>query len=217
MENNTDKRKIDNKYRIEEYKELRQEIRLCLSERNPIKYFAYTLTIALVGFFLAEKEAIEYYLKIYLLIGAGSLILVLWHQENRRVEAVFRIAAYIKYFIEDYIDGLNWETSGIEHSFDNKPPSLMSRFTANLDFIIIFFIIYIYSLFILLDNFFCNITTWILMGATGIIFVFFLMLFLNTFNIAFKKKKEIRSEWKIIRDNFIEEGQLDPLPKKNNQ
>ncbi len=52
--------KIDNKYRIQEYKELRQELRLYLSERNPIKYFAYSLTIGLVGFLIVGKEAIEY-------------------------------------------------------------------------------------------------------------------------------------------------------------
>ena len=77
----------ENQMKIEEYKELRNEIRLYLSERNSIKRFGYIIVLALLSI-LFEFDKIDGIEKFWLLSISSMFVLILWYQENIRIKAI---------------------------------------------------------------------------------------------------------------------------------
>ena len=100
---------------LEEYKELRQEIRTYLSRRQQSKNFAYLITLGVVGL---DSSKLGFGFLIFWI--AATLILFVWYDELRRIRAIYRVAAYIEIFIETKLSNLHWETLGARHSINQK-------------------------------------------------------------------------------------------------
>ncbi len=110
------------------------------SERNQIKKFAFTITLAILGFVLKfdDSNQIIFSELYYLLPISSILISFLWQQEHRRIIAIFRIGTFIEKFIESKVPGLNWESIGYKHPFDHATSSKVSRLFAGLDLPVLF-------------------------------------------------------------------------------
>lgn len=111
---------------LEEYKELRQEIRTYLSRRQQSKNFAYLISLGVIG--LDSSKLGFGYLVFWV---AAILILFIWYDELGRLRAIFRVAAYIQLFIETQVRDLHWETLGVRHSVNR---SWVGRVVSNAEF-----------------------------------------------------------------------------------
>jgi len=110
--------------RLEEYRQLRAEIRHYLDRRNQNIKFAITLTLGVlaVGFQLDNFA---------LFFATFFLTLVIWFDQVRTTKAVNRVATYQELFLEKELDGISWETLGAKHDFHNKSESTFERLFAN--------------------------------------------------------------------------------------
>lgn len=107
--------------KLEEYRQLREEIRHYLQRRQQNINFAIIVTVGVVGVGLRLNNYI-------LFLSSALLICFLWFDEIRRVQAVFRVGSYIEVFIESEVRGLKWETLGARHKIQT---SFLSRLIAN--------------------------------------------------------------------------------------
>lgn len=169
---------------IEEYQELRSEIRHYLDRRAKNVNFAFAITTVVVG--LSEK--IE---EPYIFIIACLLSAFLWYDEIRRYIALQRVASYLELFIEPNVKGFNWETYGSQHSVQH---SFLDRLLSDGVFPLTF-IIHTY-----LTMIFAKLTTL----ETVVALIPFAILFLILVYLSFTKlrgcrEKEIQ-EWKRISE-----------------
>jgi hypothetical protein len=112
---------------MEEYAELREEIRTYLSRREQSKNFVFMITLAIIG------------LDAYNLVRFGEilfpvcalLIWFIWYDELGRIRAIFRVATYIELFIESKVPGLRWETLGGKHQIQKRS---IRRILSNAEF-----------------------------------------------------------------------------------
>lgn len=95
---------------VDEYKELRSEIRLYLEQAEKNIHFAFIVLAGVIVTGVNSKEPLLF------LIGS-LLIAFLWFNKDRCIVAVFRVATYIEIFIEPKVPGLNWESYGGLHPF----------------------------------------------------------------------------------------------------
>lgn len=117
---------------IEEYKELRQEIRALLSRQQNIKNFSYVITLGVFGAITTIQD-------LYLIsVISALLIALLWLSELRRIMAVFRLATYIEVFIEKDIADLKYETLSRYNKFSKGIYSKILRLVSNSDIFILF-------------------------------------------------------------------------------
>lgn len=93
---------------IDEYKELRAEIRLYLDRRSKM----LQLTIVLVAGTIGAGAGLNQPL---LFLISAVLVGTLWFNDVRQGKAVQRIAAYLARYVEPNVEGLNWETLGRQH------------------------------------------------------------------------------------------------------
>ena len=93
---------------IEEYKELRAEIRMYLDRRTKNVQLAFLFVFAVIG--LYEKiDSPYFYLAACIVVG------FIWFDHIRQHRAVIRIATYLEVFVEPNVMGLNWETYASAH------------------------------------------------------------------------------------------------------
>lgn len=111
---------------LAEYSELREEIRTYLQRQEQNKNFAFLLAIGVVSL-----ESFPVDLQHWVFFIVALLVTFLWFDEIRRLEAVFRYAAYIQEFIEPHVPGLRWETLGGKHQIQTR---WVWRAIANMEF-----------------------------------------------------------------------------------
>jgi hypothetical protein len=111
---------------LEEYCELRQEIRIFLTRREQSKNLAFMIAFAVIGLDLSKIVTIGDWL--YPL--SATVIYFIWFDELCRIRNIFRIASYIEVFIESKIPGLKWETV----SGRNVQKLWMRRIFSNAEF-----------------------------------------------------------------------------------
>ena len=112
---------------IEEYKELRAEIRHYLSDTYVLRRFGFLITLGVVGFGFTGDDT-------YLLFLVGALmILFIWHERIRTLRNIFRVATYIEVIVEPHQTDLHWESYSSKHDFDLSSASKASRMYADLD------------------------------------------------------------------------------------
>lgn len=109
---------------IDEYKELRSEIRLYLDQGQKMAQYSF---IIVAGVFVAGFE----YKDSILFFMTSIIIIILWFNKIRCTMAVIRVASYIEKFIEPFNPELNWETYGRLHSVQK---SYLVRFISNFTF-----------------------------------------------------------------------------------
>lgn len=126
--------------KLEEYRQLRAEIRHFLERRHKIINFAIIITFGVISVGLTWNNYI-------LFLSSALLIAFLWFDEIRRLQAIFRIAAYIEVFIETEIAGLKWETLVGKHKVQT---SLISRIISNAEFPFLFSLNSVLGLFLLI-------------------------------------------------------------------
>lgn len=103
------KKEIYRNNKLEEYKELRAEIRHFLERRGQTINFAIVISLGVISVGLELKNYIIFY-------TAFILVWLLWYEEVRRLQSIIRTAAYIEIIIEKELKGLSWETLSRKHS-----------------------------------------------------------------------------------------------------
>ena len=93
---------------LEEYKQLRAEIRHHLARRSLNMKFSFTITLGVIGFGFEVENS-------YLFFAGAVLICSLWLDELRRLRAIYRLGAYIEAIIEPELADLKWESLGGKH------------------------------------------------------------------------------------------------------
>jgi Na+-transporting methylmalonyl-CoA/oxaloacetate decarboxylase beta subunit len=93
---------------IEEYKELRAEIRMYLDRRTKNVQLAFLFVFAVIG--LYEKVNSPYFY-----LAASIVVAFIWFDHIRQHRAVVRTATYLEVFVEPNVKGLNWETYASAH------------------------------------------------------------------------------------------------------
>ena len=116
---------------MEEYAQLREEIRTYLSRRQQSKNFAFMIALAVVG--LDSSNLIKF--GDLLFPVCALLISFLWFDEIGRIKAVFRVATYIEVFIESRVPALRWETIGGKHPIQK---GAVRRVVSNAEFPVLF-------------------------------------------------------------------------------
>lgn len=116
---------------LEEYGELREEIRTYLSRREQSKNFVFMITLAVVGL---DSSSLVSFGELVFTVSA-LLIWFLWFDEIGRMKAIFRVATYIQTFLEPEVPGLNWETLGGRHKIQT---SWTRRIMSNAEFPLLF-------------------------------------------------------------------------------
>ena len=116
---------------LEEYGELREEIRMYLSRRQQSKNFVFMIALAIVGL---DSSSLVTFGELVFPVSA-LLIWFLWFDEIGRMKAVFRVATYIETFLEPNVPGLNWETIGGRHRIQT---SWIRRILSNAEFPLLF-------------------------------------------------------------------------------
>lgn len=112
---------------IEEYQELRAEIRHYLSDTYRLRRFGFLITLGVLGY---GFEAANTHL---LFLISGVMVLFIWHERIRTLRNIFRVATYIEVIIEPHQRDLHWESLSSEHEFDLSSASKFSRMYADLD------------------------------------------------------------------------------------
>ncbi|MBI3193942.1 MAG: hypothetical protein HYZ34_05650 [Ignavibacteriae bacterium] len=107
---------------IDEYNQLREEIRMYLEHGTKNLQIALTLGAAAVTFGSNYPE---------LLIVSSLIVSYMWYDEIRHLRAIQRIATYLEVCVEPHVSGLNWETINSENPFDT---SFVNRAIANAPF-----------------------------------------------------------------------------------
>ncbi len=88
---------------IKQYEDLRNEIKQKIELQNSLVTFMITTVIAVLAFALDSKNTILYLLPFGIIIPISMRI-------TYYREAMVKLSAYIVIYIEDKIEGLNWET-----------------------------------------------------------------------------------------------------------
>lgn len=167
--------------RLEEYKELRSEIREYLARRQHTRHFAYIITLGVLGFAFQQKVPFVFFTM------PPLILFFLWSDENRRLKAIQRFGTYIKTVIEPDVPGLMWESLSLNSI---RSHSVFSRVMSNGDFPI---------LYIFLAALFCNksysksIVFFIL--AISVYTLLFIFMLVESYNIAKHGEKKETELW----------------------
>ncbi len=105
---------------IDEYKELRSEIRYYMEAGQKNE----NLALVVFGVTLAAHSIDSY---AFLVFGAILILYVLWVKKTRCTKAVLRVGAYIQVFIEPEVEGLQWETRGSNHHIHSRVSGWLLR------------------------------------------------------------------------------------------
>ncbi|MDN5201194.1 hypothetical protein QQ008_07470 [Fulvivirgaceae bacterium BMA10] len=178
--------------KIEEYKELRQEIRTLLSRQHNIKNFAYVITLGVFGAITTVKE-------LYLIsLLSAFLIGLLWLSELRRIMAVFRLSTYIEIFIEEDVANLRYETLSRQNNFSKGLLSKLLRLINNSDILILFVFHSTYGVVRCYNN---NINLAIILTILfGLIFI---ILGYYSYRVAMKGENSEKENWLKVKDNLL--------------
>jgi hypothetical protein len=96
---------------IDEYNELRAEIRMYLEHDSKSLQIAMALGAGAVTF--GKDHPL-------LLMVSAAIVSFLWFDEVRHLRAVQRTASYLEVFVEPNVPGLNWETTNQHNSFNKS-------------------------------------------------------------------------------------------------
>lgn len=88
---------------IREYETLREEIKQKIELHNSLITFMITTVVAILAFALESNNTLLYLLPFCVIISISMRIAYY-------MEAIVKLSAYIIIYIEDKIEGLNWET-----------------------------------------------------------------------------------------------------------
>jgi hypothetical protein len=168
---------------LEEYKQLRAEIRHLLERRSQNTNFAITITLGVIGIGIAIKNNIIFF-------TAFFLICVLWLDEIRRIRTIFRNAAFIETQIENRLDGLSWEKKARKHKIHE---SLLEGFFAIAIYPILLIIISVIEFSIPIDKQIISPLPIIILEI-----VFFLILTIYSVKVSRKGRKQELEEWERI-------------------
>jgi len=112
---------------IEEYKELRSEIRMYLDRRTKNVQFSFVFTVAVAGLYDRINNP-------YFYLAACIVIAFIWFDQIRQLRAVVRVATFLELYVEPKVPGLKWETYSAHHPITmrkGRKTSFVERSIAN--------------------------------------------------------------------------------------
>jgi hypothetical protein len=176
--------------KLEEYKQLRAEIRHFLERRGQTINFAILISLGVISVGLKLNNYIIFF-------TAFLLVWLLWFEEIRRMQTIIRTAAYIEIVIEKEIDGLSWETYNSKHS---NATNFLKKSIANAFYPILLLLNGIIGLFVMNSQF--HILPFIYFLCIFFIeLVFILINFMITYKIVKNGKDCEIEKWKKIISN----------------
>ncbi len=101
---NYETRELRQQAQLEEYRALRDEITLRTNERNQTYLTAAVMTGALLGYGMGAEVPPVFLAPVIILV-------VLWGRHLRWLRMIFSLGAYIQVYLEEEVEGLQWETS----------------------------------------------------------------------------------------------------------
>lgn len=176
---------------LEEYRQLRTEIRHYLSRKSLNTNFAFILTLGIIG----AGITFENY---YLFLTGAILICSLWLNEQRRLGSIFRIGAYIEVIIESKLPELNWEHYDSRHKIQK---SWLERLLANFEYPVLFLLNYGIGFIVLLKKIEMNTWQIILYSLPAVIILFLLLK--RSFTIASKGRIKEVDFWNTMVNQNI--------------
>lgn len=173
---------------IDEYKELRSEIRWLMDIGQKASYFALLI---LAGVFVAGIQ----YNDSTLFFISTLLIIILWFKKIRATITIYRIATYIETVIEPKSKELKWETYG---KFHPAKSNYFTKFISNSTFPLLILISSVKGIFAL----HYSITLKIIILGVTILSIIILYLF-NYRVTKYGRDKELQRWNTIIQKNRI--------------
>jgi len=179
---------------IKEYEELRGEVKQKIELHNSLITFMITTVVAVLAFALESDNSLLF------LLPFGIIIPISMRVTYYR-EAMVKLSAYIIIFIEDKIEGLNWETRNTQLININHN-NLYDNFTISHYFEGIILSIVCYVLFFvdfLKENIMCFQTiVYLVIPFLLVIWEIVITKRIITFN---NQKNEWIKKWKDFRDS----------------
>jgi antibiotic biosynthesis monooxygenase (ABM) superfamily enzyme len=181
------KKEIYMQHKLEEYKELRAEIRHFLERRGQTINFAIIVSLGVIGVGFELKNYIMFY-------TAFILVWLLWYEEIRRLQSIIRTSAYIETVIEKELKGLSWETLNRKHS---NQTNFLQRSIATAFYPVLLILNGSLGVYVMkIDN--PSISLIIVLTILTIELVFIVAIFLRSHKIIMKSKRKEISEWNRI-------------------
>jgi len=168
----------DDEIRLEEYRQIREEIRTYIDRKNQNLNFSIAITIGVLSFGYKDNQYI-------LFLSAALLIAFLWFDEIRVLKAIFRAATYIELFIEKRFRVLKWETIGGKFPIQT---SIASRTIGNAIFPLLYCVNAVLGIIFFNSN--DAILKYVLAGFAGITFFILIVYSLITAKNGRNKEKE---------------------------
>jgi hypothetical protein len=180
---------------LEEYRQLRDEIRTYLKSNDETKNYAIIITFGAFGI----DQWIKYPQILFL---AAFLICILWYNEIRTIKAIFRVAAYIQVFIEQELPDLKWETLGGRHKIQKL---FFDRIISNLQLPLLIVFDFLFGIIFSLK---IQYLQWLIWIVSPIFLFVIITLLIRSYSVArHGREKEV--------DYWIKQRQLNiTLPNK---
>lgn len=179
---------------VREYEDLRNEIKQKIELHNSLITFMITTVVAVLAFALERENTLLY------LLPFGVIIPISMRITYYR-EAMVKLSAYIIIYIENEIEGLNWETRNTQLINVDKN-SLFDKFTIShyYEGIILSIVCYIlYFIDYIKDNVISvRMIIYLVLPFLLVIWEAVITKRIITFN---KQKNEWIKKWKDFRDN----------------
>ena len=186
----------NNEIKMNEYIQLREELRLYLSRKSRYEIILTAISV-IVGLSATLKEPLP-----ILLMSALPILLI--EEQTRRIDAIYRIASYIRVHIEPFLDGLNWESYGTKFL---KKRSMFLFSAHGLDVIILsclFVIQFIAAIYLWISNLtekhFFNIENSWLLYPIGAIYFVCLIFTIYRFKGIRKRSENYTREWEKVAE-----------------
>jgi len=167
---------------LEEYRQLREEIRVYLKANDETKNYAIIITFGAFGI----DQWINYPQILFL---AAFLICILWYNEIRTLKAIFRVAAYIQVFIEKKLPDLNWESIGEQHKIQK---SFFDRLISNIQLPSLIFFNLLFGFYF---TFKASQLYWYIWLLTSILLIFIIILLIRSYAVAKHGREKEATFW----------------------
>lgn len=192
---------MDRESLLQEYIQLREELRIYLSRRSRFELVLVATSI-IAGLSATIREPIP-------LLLMASLPIFLIEEQTRRLDAIYRIASYIRVNIEPHFESLNWETHGTKFL---KRKGLFSFSAHSLDVIIMSILLIVQFLISAIiwwgnkpDEFIFNKSNAYLLYPIGGVFLLGLLLVIFRFFLIKKRGENYIEKWdKIAADEDLD-------------
>jgi len=184
--------------RLEEYRQLSEELRIYLKQRE------FNITTARIVTFAAFTTSFSSLSKNYLLLAeiiliiSAFFVLVMWYDSIRRLLAMFRISTYLIVFYEQEYQGLQWHSLVAQHKIHK---TILHRILGNAMFPIMAFSLLAFSNYLGFNNLKFQNHEIILYTLDILFLILIVLLIKESLNLENRRKQDIEF-WNKLKKDF---------------